>query len=174
MDFEDWTPSPTVFSDEVVDIGRNLAARGFLNGWFQLDADAALVGGNLTLDQARGLVTLAALAGGPFLASDDLGRLPAERLELLTNPEVLALAGSKTALPDWEPNLRDLPPAHWRRGDVLALFNWTAEDVEVPVKAPGARGARDLWARASLPEFRDGTKLQVPANGVRLLRLNSG
>jgi alpha-galactosidase len=174
MDFEDWTPSPTVFSDEAVDIGRNLAARGFLNGWFQLDADVALVGGNLTLDQARQLVTLAALAGGPFLASDDLGRLPIERLELLTNPEVLALAGSKTAVPDWEPNVRDLPPVHWRRGDILALFNWTAEDLEVPARAPGAAGARDLWARAPLPEFGDGTRVRVPANGVRLLRLDSG
>jgi alpha-galactosidase len=174
MDFEAWKPSPTVFADEVLDIGRNLAARHFLNGWFQLDADVALVGGNLTLEQARQLVTLAALAGGPFLAGDDLPRLPPERLELLTNPEVLALAGNGAAVPDWEPDTRDLPPTHWRRHDVLALFNWTAEDFELEVRAPGARAARDLWARASLPGFRDGSRLRIPANGVRLLRLDSG
>jgi hypothetical protein len=174
MDPEAWKPSPTVFSDEVVDVGRNLAARHFLHGWFQLDADVALVGGNLSLAQARQLVTLAALAGGPFLASDDLPRLSPERLELLTNPEVLGLAGGGTAVPDWEPDAHDLPPVHWRRGDVLALFNWSPEDIEVEVRAPGARGARDLWARAPLSGFRDGSGLGVPANGVRLLRLDSG
>jgi hypothetical protein len=174
MDFEAWKPSPTVFSEEVLDVGRNLAARHFLTGWFQLDADVALVGGNLLLEQARQLVTLAVLAGGPFLASDDLPRLSSERLELLTNPEVLALAGGGTAIPDWEPNAQDLPPVHWRRGDLLALFNWTDRDLEVEVRAPGAVAARDLWARAPLPEFRDGSGVQIPARGVRLLRLDSG
>jgi alpha-galactosidase len=174
MDFEAWKPSPTVFSEEVLDVGRNLAARHFLTGWFQLDADVALVGGNLLLEQARQLVTLAVLAGGPFLASDDLPRLPSERLELLTNPEVLALAGGGTAIPDWEPNAQDLPPVHWRRGDMLALFNWTDRDLEVEVRAPGAVAARDLWARAPLPEFRDGSGVRIPARGVRLLRLGSG
>jgi alpha-galactosidase len=174
MDFDSWTPSPTVFSDEVLEVGRNLAARHFLSGWFQLDADVALVGGNLSLEQARQLVTMAALAGGPFLASDDLRRLPSERLELITNPEVLELSGGQPAVPDWEPNLPDLPPSHWRRGDVLAVFNWTPRDSEVELRATGAASARDVWERAPLPRFHDGMKLAVPANGVRLLRLSSG
>ena len=166
-------PKPTIFAEEIVDVGRNLAARYFLDGWFQLDADVALVGGNLTVDQARQLVTLAALAGGPFLASDDLPRLPPERLALLTNREVLELVGGRPAVPDWEPNVDDLPPVHWRRGDVLALFNWTADEREVAVRAPGAVGARDLWERADVPGFADGTTIRVPANGVRLLRLDT-
>jgi hypothetical protein len=174
MDFDSWTPSPTVFADEVLQVGRNLAARHFLSGWFQLDADVALVGGNLSLEQARQLVTMAALAGGPFLVSDDLRRLPSERLELITNAEVLELSGGQPALPDWEPNLHDLPPTHWRRGDFLAVFNWTPQDSEVDLRAPGAVSARDVWEHAALPGFRDGMKLAIPANGVRLLRLSSG
>ena len=173
MDFETWKPSPTVFSDEVIDVGRNLAARHFLSGWFQLDADVALVGGNLTRDQAQQLVTMAVLAGGPVLASDDLRKLPAERLELLTNPEVLELAGGAPAVPDWEPNREDLPAVHWRRGDVLALFNWRDEQARVAVRAPGASSARDLWSRSPVPEFADGRELQIRPNGVRLLRLGS-
>jgi hypothetical protein len=174
MDFDAWSSQPTVFGDEVVDVGRNLAARYFLEGWFQLDPDVALVGGNLTLEQGRQLVTMVALGGGPFLAGDDLPSLPPERLELLTNPEVLALVGGGAPVPDWEPNRQDLPPVHWRRGDVLALFNWSGEDSEVPVRAPGVSAARDLWARSQLPGFSDGTSLLIPANGVRLLRLDSG
>jgi hypothetical protein len=174
MDFEVWSSRPTIFGDEVVDVGRNLAARYFLEGWFQLDPDVALVGGNLSLEQGRQLVTMAALGGGPFLAADDLPGLPLERLELLTNPEVLDLVGGGAPIPDWEPNRQDLPPVHWRRGDLLALFNWTGEDTEVQVRAPGATSARDLWARTELPHFSDGTSLLIPANGVRLLRLDSG
>lgn len=174
MDLESWKPSPTVFSDEVTDVGRNLAARHHLSGWFQLDADVALVGGNLLLEQARQLVTLAALAGGPFLVSDDIPRLSPERLELLTNPEVLEVAGRGAAVPDWEPSARDLPPVHWRLGDVLALFNWTADEVEIEVRALEATGARDLWGRVPLPEFRHGSRIHIPAHGVRLLRLSSG
>jgi Melibiase len=170
-DFEVGGARPTIFAQEVEAVARNLAARSFLRSWFQLDADVALVGGNLTLEQGRQLVTLAVLSGGPFMAGDDLPNLPSERLALLTNPEVLALAGGEAALPDWEPSAAS-PPTHWRRGDVLAVFNWAAEDRAVDVRAPGAVSARDLWARRDLPWFRDGVSLYMPAGSVSLLRLD--
>ncbi|HXM57430.1 MAG TPA: glycoside hydrolase family 36 protein, partial [Candidatus Dormibacteraeota bacterium] len=171
IDFETGVTTATVFGDEVMAVARNLAARAPLHRWFQLDADIALVGGNLELEQGRVLVTVAALSGGPFFASDDLQALPPERLALLTNPEVLELVGGAPAVADWEPAAGDLPPSHWRRGDVLAVFNWATEPAEIAVRAPGAAGARDLWARSDLPEFTDGTPLVVEAQGVRLLRL---
>jgi hypothetical protein len=170
-DFDTGVSTPTVFGDEVLAVARNLAARSPLHRWFRLDADIALVGGNLTLEQARVLVTVAALSGGPFCASDDLRLLAAERLALLTNPEILALTGGLPAVPDWEPATGDRPPTHWRRGDVLAVFNWDAAPAEVAVRAPGAAGARDLWAREELLEFGDGARLSIPPQGVRLLRL---
>ena len=170
-DFETGVSTATVFGDEVMAVARNFAARAMLHRWFRLDADIALVGGNLTLEQGRVLVTVAALSGGPFFASDDLGALAPERLALLTNPEVLELVGGTPALPDWEPGRGDLPPTHWRRGDVLAVFNWRSEPVEVPVRASGAGGARDLWERRELSGFADGDVLAVPARGVRLLRV---
>jgi hypothetical protein len=170
-DFETGVSTPTIFGEEVLAVARNLAARSLLHRWFMLDADIALVGGNLTLEQGRVLVTIAALSGGPFLATDDLRLLTPERLALLTNPEVLGLVGGAPAMPDWEPAAGDLPATHWRRGDVLAVFNWRDDDAGVAVRAPGARGARDLWAREDLDEFGDGTVLAVPARGVRLLRI---
>jgi Melibiase/Helicase HerA, central domain len=171
IDFETGVSTPTLLGDEVIAVGRNLGARSMLHSWFRLDADIALVGGNLTLEQGRVLVTLAALSGGPFLASDDLPALPADRLSLLTNPEVLELVGGTPALADWEPAAGDLPATHWRRGDVLAVFNWASGPAAVPVRAPGASGARDLWARCELKTFRDGAMLTIPAQGVRLLRV---
>ncbi len=170
-DFETGVSKPTIFGDEVVAVARNVAARSVLHRWFHLDADVALVGGNLTLEQARQLVSIAALSGGPFCASDDLHQLPEDRLALLTNPEVLELVGGGTAQPDWEPNAADRPATHWRREDVLAVFNWDDEATEVAVVAPGAGGARDLWARQELDDLRDGTILAIPPCGVRLLRI---
>jgi Melibiase/Helicase HerA, central domain len=170
-DFDTAVSTPTIFGNEVLAVARNVAARSYLDRWFHLDPDVALVGGNLTLEQGRQLATMAALAGGPFLASDDLLHLPPERLELLTNPEVLELVGQGPAVPDWEPNAGDHPPVHWRRGDVLAVFNWAPVDREIEVRAPGAQGARDLWARSEMADFRHGTLVPVPGNGVRLLRL---
>src|SRR5215472_8058764 len=170
-DFDTGLSTPTVFGDEVLAVARNFAARTAFHRWFRLDADIALVGGNVTLEQARVLVTVAALSGGPFCASDDLRALPAERLTLLTNPEVLALTGGVPAMPDWEPGTGGRPPTHWRRDDVLAVFNWDAAPAEVAVRAPGAAGARDLWSREELVEFGDGVLLPIPAQGGRLLRL---
>ena len=170
-DFETGVSKPAIFGDEVLAVARNAAARSHLDRWFRLDPDVALVGGNLTLEQGRQLATVAALAGGPFLASDDLLHLPPERLALLTNPEVMELAGDAAAVPDWEPDPRDRPPTHWRRGDVLAIFNWDPVDRAIQVRAPGAHGARDLWARTELRDFGDRSSLPVPASGVRLLRL---
>ncbi len=173
-DFETMSTRPTIFGDEVLAVARNAAARFVLEPWFQLDADVVLAGGNLSVEQARQLATIAALSGGPFLASDDLAGLPPDRMALLTNPEVVELVGGRPAVPDWEPNDADRPATHWRRGSVLAVFNWDAETVEVPVRAPGACGARDLWAREDLPELVDGAPLVVPGHGVRLLRLTEG
>jgi hypothetical protein len=119
-------------------------------------------------------VTVVALSGGLFFASDDLRQLAPERRALLTNPEVLGLVGGHPAVPDWEQNGTGYPATHWRRDDVLAVFNWTSAGEEVRVRAPGARGARDLWERRDLPAFRDGAVLSVPVQGVRLLRVRTG
>ncbi len=173
-DFETGAPRPTIFGDEVTWVARNAGARQCLHHWFHLDPDVALVGGNLTLEQGRQLVTLSALTGGPFFAGDDLRALDGERLALLTNPEVLQLAGGSPAIPDWEPGVADLPASHWRRGDVLAVFNWTAEAREIPLRAPGLEGCRDLWARRDLKGLADGALLPVAAHSVRLLRIASG
>jgi hypothetical protein len=173
-DFEGGAARPTVFADEVVAVARNAAAQAHWAARFQVDADVALVGGNLELEQARQLVTVVALSGGLFFASDDLRQLAPERRALLTNPEVLGLVGGHPAVPDWEQNGTGYPATHWRRDDVLAVFNWTSAGEEVRVRAPGARGARDLWERRDLPAFRDGAVLSVPSQGVRLLRVRTG
>ena len=168
-DFEKGEPVCRIFGDEVLWIARNTACRHFLDRWFQLDPDAALVGANLTVEQARQLVTVVALAGGPFFATDDLARLAPERLALLTNPEVQALVGGPPARPDWDPTAHPLA-AVWRRDDVLAAFNWAGPARQLVIEAPPRRPVRDLWNRVEV-EFGVGDlELKLPPSGVHLLK----
>jgi len=169
-DFETMAPLARIFGDEVIWIARNLACRHFQHRWYQLDPDVALVGGNLEEGQARQLATVAALSGGPFFASDDLLRLPPERLDLLRNPEVLALIGGAPATPDWEPD-NDVLSGIWRRGtDVVAAFNWNGPPRRLVLEVESAGRLRDLWAQADIPTTTHLVELDLPAQGVRLLR----
>jgi hypothetical protein len=168
-DFETGAPLARIFGDEVIWISRNVASRSFLDRWFQLDADVALVGANLTLGQARQLVTVAALSGGPFFASDDLLRLPPKRLDLLRNPEVLALVGGPPPRPDWEPRSEQVASI-WRRDDgIIAAFNWSGPPRELIVQTTPRLRLRDLWERADVVITGDRISLDVQEQSVRLL-----
>ena len=175
FNFELGAPQPTIFGDEVRSVARNVASRAPLRGWFQIDADVALVGGNLTVAQARQLVSIAALSGGPFFASDNLDGLDPERRALLTNPEVLALVGGEPAIGDWDPTERDLPPAIWRRPDgVIGVFNFQDVPATVTLSTDGASAMRDLWERTDLAIEGGVLEIDLPADGVRLLGPASG
>jgi alpha-galactosidase len=171
FDFELGAPKPTIFGDELVWVARNVAGRHFLRGWFQLDADVALVGGNLSVDQARQLVTVVALSGGPFFASDVLAELPPDRLGLLTNREVLDLVGGEPAVPDWDPDESDRPPRVWRRGDMVAVFNWSSEATAMTVDVGGRRRVREVWEGRDLGVADGLLEVALPAFGTRLVRL---
>ena len=175
FDFESGEPLPTYFGEEILSVARNVAARAHLDGWFQLDPDVALAGGNSDLEQARQLVTAVALSGGPYFLSDNLTTLAPERLALLTNPEVAALAAAEPAVGDWDPHPRDHPPRIWRRPDgVTAVFNWTAQPVASEVDVDGAERLRDVWSGEAVDCPRGRVSLAVPANGVRLVRPDQG
>jgi alpha-galactosidase len=174
FDFEKGEPAAAYVDDEIRSIARNVAWRQPLEGWFQLDPDVALAGGNNTVDEARQLVTLVAISGGLFFLSDDLTKLAPERRSLLTNQHVLDLAGKAAARPDWEPKSDGTPPSVWRSRDgILAVFNWTSRDRQLCVPLHGARAARDLWTGCDLGLLDDPLKLVLPPAGVRLMRLGS-
>jgi alpha-galactosidase len=173
-DFESGRPLARIFGDEVLWIARNVVCRSHLEGWFQLDPDVALVGANLSLDQARQLVTAVAMSGGPFFASDALLELEPARLALLTNPEVLALVGGPPAVPEWEPD-SDRLAGIWRRGDeVLAAFNWNGPPRKLLVEVEGEPRVRDLWNQSDLPLAQRPLEIDLKEGGVQLLRFEGG
>src|SRR5438067_11726216 len=80
-------------------MARNQAARLFFDrSLFAVDADVAMAAApQLTPDEARLMITIAALSGGIFMLGDDLETLPADQFALLRNPNVIGLVGGPAA-----------------------------------------------------------------------------
>jgi len=184
----------------ILSMARNQAARLFFDrSLFAVDADVAMAAApQLTPDEARLMITIAALSGGIFMLGDDLETLPADRLALLRNPNVLGLVGGPAAEPvhlfsapereaqdHWFAFPHELPPLWVRRDQdgtaVVAVYNWS--DTARPYRllfseATGAGGSysvADLWSPRrggrALGIKTDSLRLNLPPHSVRLLRM---
>jgi alpha-galactosidase len=191
---------PQVGFPLILSMARNTAARTFFDRTlFNNDADVVMVASpQLTLDEARVMVTVAALSGGIYLLSDDLETLPPERLALLRNANLLALAGGPAAEPlnlftapereardHWFAFPQELPLV-WARPEtddrvIVAVFNWSEEArpyhlrfVEVTGQA-GSYHLYDLWSARrggrSLGTRTRSVRLTLPPHSVRLLKM---
>ncbi|HET9849101.1 MAG TPA: alpha-galactosidase [Candidatus Dormibacteraeota bacterium] len=184
----------------ILSMARNQAARLFFDrSLFAVDADVVMASApQLTGDEVRVMVTIAALSGGVFMLSDDLDTLAADRLALLRNPNVLGLVGGPAAEPvhlfsapereakdHWFAFPQELPPLWVRHEDdggaVVAVYNWS--DAERPyrllfseaVGADGTYEVTDLWSSRrggrSLGSKTNILRMTLPPHSVRLLRM---
>jgi alpha-galactosidase len=167
---------------------RNLAARWAQAGrWYDVDPDVVMAWGadgadpaGYSTEEARALMTLGVVCGGPFFLADALAPLDAAGRAVLEHAPVLDLLGSgpfratdvfeladDAATPEHAYAQGPGIPSVWtteRDGRVVAaFFNWGDVDVRLPVP-DGLRGAAELWTEA-----RAGADLDVPAHGVRVL-----
>ena len=184
----------------ILSMARNQAARLFFDrSLFVVDADVVMATEpQLKPDEARVMMTIAALSGGVFMLSDDLETLAADRLALLRNPNVLGLVGQPAAEPvhlfsapereakdHWFSFPQELPPL-WVRpeddgGAVVAVYNWS--DNERPYRLHfsevtsdgGTYEVSDLWSSRrggrSLGTKTDSLRLTLAPHSVRLLRM---
>ena len=184
----------------ILSMARNQAARLFFDrALFAVDVDVVMAATpQLTPGEARVMITIAALSGGVFMLSDDLETLPADRLALLRNANVLGLVGGPAAEPvhlfsapereaqdHWFASPQELPPL-WVRSEadgstIVAVYNWT--DSARPYRlhfneATGAGGTfavADLWSARrggrALGVKTDTLRLTLPPHSVRLLKM---
>jgi hypothetical protein len=194
--------APHVGFPLILSMARNQAARLFFDrSLFAVDADVVMVPSpQLTPDEARVMITIAALSGGIFMLSDDLETLPVDRLALLRNTNVLGLVGSPAAEPvhlfsapereaqdHWFAFPQELPPL-WVRRDpdgtaVVAIYNWS--DSARPyrllfseaVGTDGTFSVVDLWSSRrggrSLGMKHNTLRLNLPPHSVRLLKMKA-
>jgi len=170
---------------------QNTLARAPLHRrWWINDPDCLLLrpDSDLTLDEVRTLATAIALTGGPVLLSDDLPKLPPDRLRIAG--QLLPLIGPSTGsgctprILDWfdsaTPRLLRLDLENvtgaWH---LLAIFNWDDKpaDLTLPLAKFDLDPDGDYFARSFWDETtaRIGggllTLRGIPAHGVRLLSL---
>ena len=143
------------------------------------DPDMLVVGnGGMAHAEYRTHMSLWSLLAAPLLAGNDLRTMSKETLELLINPEVIAIdqdllgrqgrrVSQEGKVEVWAKPLAD--------GRVAAgLFNRGQEPSSVTARWSdlGIRGrarVRDAWARKDLGSFADSFTLEVEPHGVALV-----
>jgi len=149
-------------------------------GWS--DLDSLLVGNGemsgMTPDERRSVMTLWAIACSPMYVGDDLTKLDALGLELLTNNEVIAVQqrGNVARLVSGEGQSQVWAAYNEDKSVTVALFN--RNDAPASVVASwlelglaGPAQARDLWAHQDLGLVSGKFEASLAPHACRLLLL---
>jgi len=150
-------------------------------GWNDLDS---LNVGNgtmdgLTKDERRTAATLWAVSAAPFYVGNDLTKLDSYGLELLTNPEVIAVnqAGRPAQPVSTKTNRQVWYSLNADSSYTVALFNLGTTEADMTANwadlgLDGSATVRDLWAKKELGKFTTGyTAATVPPHGARLFKV---
>jgi hypothetical protein len=148
--------------------------------WNNLDS---IVVGNGVMDgineaERQSKMTLWAISAAPLYSGDDLTKLDAYGLSLLTNDEVIAI--DQAGIPA-RPVSQATEQQTWfaRNADgstTVALFNLGSAPAKVTadwadVGLSGMAGVRDVWGRKDLGTSNGSFGADLPAHGSRLLRI---
>jgi len=163
---------------------RNILTRASLHQhWWINDPDCLLIRPNtrLTLNEVRSLASVIALTGGSLLVSDDLPKLPAERLRIAE--VLLPVIGERARVLDWfdaeMPELLrlDRVDALGER-HLLAKFNWSDAPItfdltpELFKLAPGKYWAREFWSgKIALVSAETPMQMTLAAHGCAVFTL---
>jgi hypothetical protein len=133
-----------------------------------------------TPDERRTLMTLWSIARSPLIMGGDLRHLDQATLDLLTNPEVIAVnQQSSDNCPHFlADDMRTWSARHPDGDTYLALFNTAGKPREISIALSqldlhGTVRVRDCWARADAGTATGRIARNVPSHGAALLRLSS-
>ncbi len=145
------------------------------------DPDMLEVGnGKMTNDEYRTHMSLWCILAAPLLAGNDLSKMTKATLEILTNPEVIAvdqdpkgIQGHRISqvgpLEVWVKPLADGSQAAglFNRGESVNPVTVKFSDIGVS----GSAALRDLWAHKDLGSFQDHYTASVPKHGVVMVKV---
>jgi chitodextrinase len=153
------------------------AGPGHWNNLDSIDVGSAAMDG-LTEVERQSHMTLWAIEAAPLYSGDDLTKLDAYGLSLLTNDEVIAI--DQAGIPA-KPVSQASDQQAWfaRNADgstTVALFNLGAAPAKVTadwsdVGLSGKAGVRDLWSHQDLGTSSGSFSADLPSHGSRLLRI---
>ena len=169
-----WGSIPRAFDSAAVWAGEAGPGRGW-NDLDSLDIGSGAMDG-LTADERQTVMTLWAVSCSPLYTGDDLTKLDAAGLALLTNDEVIAVdqAGRPAAPLAGNPDVWVSTGADGSK--TVALFNRDDQARAVTVQpsdlgVAGAVHARDLWEHTDLGVFAGSVSIPLPPHGSHLFRL---
>ena len=145
------------------------------------DPDILQIGiGKLDNDEGRTQMTLWCLLAAPLLAGNDLTKMIPETLEILTNPEVIAVDQDSLGVEGhrvWQEG----PLEVWMKpladgSKAVGLFNRSGSGLPITVRfaaigAGHAAQVRDVWARKDLGTISEKYTKQVPRHGAALIKV---
>ncbi len=145
------------------------------------DPDMLEVGNRkLTDDEGRSQMSLWCLLAAPLFAGDDLTRMSAQTLALLTNREVIAVDQDAAGI-QGHCVKQTGPTQIWTKaladgGTAIGLFNLNNHEMTVATNfkelgLPEKVAARDLWQQKNLGKFETGFSFTVPSHGSILLKV---
>lgn len=181
-----WRISPDITPDwgsVKAIIHRNLYLSAYAGGGHFNDMDMLEIGRGLTQNEEEVHFGMWCIMSSPLLIGCDLTTIPEASLELLKNPELIALNQDPLGLQAYVVQhcggsyvlVKDIET---RRGKTraVALYNPTdtATHFSVPLdilELEGKTRVRDLVLRSDLDNVKESIEMDVPAHGVKILRL---
>ncbi|MFZ3070952.1 MAG: hypothetical protein WA110_07525, partial [Anaerolineaceae bacterium] len=164
---------------------QNILARSEMDHyWWGNDPDCLLVrpDSRLTLAEVQSLATVIGITGGAMLISDDLTKLPLERLRIAQNL-IPVISSNPQVLDRFERTLpcrvKHVLTNAAGEYTLLAAFNWQDQPISLRIdldewKLPSEQTwlAREFWSGKILSISREIILEQVPAHGVSLLAVH--
>jgi alpha-galactosidase len=147
------------------------------------DPDMLEVGnGGMSEDEYRTHMSLWAILAAPLMAGNDLSAMTPYTVELLTNPEVIAVDQDPLGKQGYR-IAQEGPFEVWMKpmadgSKVVGIFNRqsTTEEMSVNFSGIGISGeasVRDLWLKKDLGKFSGKFSAYVPRHGVVLVRIKA-
>ena len=147
------------------------------------DPDMLEVGnGGMSEDEYRTHMSLWTILAAPLMSGNDLSQMTPYTVELLTNPEVIAVDQDPLGKQGYR-IAQEGPFETWMKpmadgSKVVGLFNRqrTTEEMTVNFSDIGISGevsVRDLWMKKDMGKFRDKFSAYVPSHGVVLVRIKA-
>lgn len=147
-----------------------------------VDPDAFFVSPQYTIDEAKCHMTLQAIMGGLFFFGDKVESLPAERLELLKNKDIIAVNKlGEHAIPLDLFTGVDIPTI-WKLQTkdrlIITVFNWLDNDVTKTYNlktdfelSSSKYKLTEIWTKNNFSLESDKLTLYQPAHSVKIIEL---
>ncbi len=160
-------------------------------GWNDPDMLEVGTSSKLTLAEQRSHFTLWALIKSPLILGNDLRSIPPEIMEILSNPEIIALNQDPLGIQGYKRSSKDgleVWAGDLEGGDIgVVLFNRSPQAESIAVRYDEllfensnqrrddlsiSASVRDLWARTDLGVHEDSFEAVVASHDVIALRLS--